>query len=164
MNTKDRFKVWRTIKLGGKGLKTADNYRAALERADCKVSALANNLLGQPAFTVATKETEASLVVLSNEELGYPDGARYEDVCKRGVELGYDLCEPEDGPALRLSYLDQQEGEWLIVAMEPITDSGGNLDVFSVKHDGNGLLLYGPSGHPDYFWHGNHRFVFRLRK
>ena len=155
---------FRTIKVGVKKLRNADDYREALAGAGCEISDWASDIMGKPGFKVADQEADVDFIVLSNAELGYKDGARYEDTCKRGVELGYDLCEPEDGPALRLSYLDQSKGEWLTMAMKPITGSGGGLGVFDVGHGGEGLVLYANDGRPDSFWGGDYRFVFRLRK
>ena len=154
--------VWKTIKLGT--IKNADEFRKALKKAGSRISDWANDIIGKPAFTVASSEEEIQLVNLSVEELGFKNGAKYGDICARAKELGLELCPNEVGPQLRLQYKDQPKGEWLRIAMEPITDSDGDLFIFLVVHDDGDLWLgsnYGPSG---YFWGADDRFVFRLRK
>ena len=158
----NKFEVWKTIKLGT--IKNADEFRKALKKAGFKISDWANDIIGKPAFTVASGEEEIQLVNLSVEELGFKNGAKYGDICARAKELGLELCPNEVGPQLRLQYKDQPKGEWLRIAMEPITDSDGDLDIFNVGHDGDGLWLRSNLGFSDDFWDASNRLVFRLRK
>ncbi len=157
------WKTWKTIQLGT-GLQTADDFRKAVKSAGMKIGDWANDILGKPAFTATTIETEVELVVASVAELGFKDGATRKDIYVRAQELGLDLCPPEVGPQLRLQYTDQPKGEWLVIAMEPITDSDGDLNLFSVARDGGGRWLSANDGYPGHFWHGNFRFVFLRRK
>ena len=158
----NKFEVWKTIKLGT--IKNADEFRKALKKAGFKISDWANNIIGKPAFTVASSEEEIELVNLSVEELGFKNGAKYGDICTRAKELGLELCPNEVGPQLRLQYKDQPKGEWLRIAMEPITVSLGYLLIFDVEHGGDDLWLYSRIGHSFGFCDANYRFVFRLRK
>ena len=157
-----RFKTFMTIKLGT--LKDADAIRKAIADEGGRISDWANDILGQPAFTVATEETEMELVAPTVAELGFKDGAKYSDICERAKQLGLALCPPEVGPQLRLQYKDQPKGEWLRIAMEPITDSDGYLEVFGVDHYDDVLWLDSSYGHPVSFWDGSYRFVFVGRK
>ena len=157
------FQTWKTIKLGT-GLKTADDFRNALKREGMKVDDRADDLLGQKAFTASESEKVADLVVVSLAELGFKNRAKREDIYKRAQELGLDLCPAEVGPQLRLQYKDQPKGEWLLIAMEPITDSAGDLHVFDVERGGHDLWLRSDYGFPEFFWIGNYRWVFLRRK
>ena len=157
------FKVWKTIKLGT-GLKAADGFRQALKEGGFKIGDGANDILGQPAFTAAAEETEIDLVKVSVAELGFKDGAHRKDVYKRALELGLELCPAEVGPQLRLQYKDQPNGEWLLIAMEPIADSDGDPYVFPVVHVRAGFWLHADHGHPGSFWRGCHFWVFLRRK
>ncbi len=158
------FAVWKTIKLGT-GLKTADDFRKALKQSECKIGDWGNDILGKPAFTASETETEVDLVVVSIAELGFKDGATRKDIYNKAKKLGLELCPNEVGPQLRLQYKDQPIGEWLRVAMEPISDSGGDLSLFEVGHDDSDPWLDGNHGSPDDFWSGFSRFVFvRPRK
>ncbi|MDE2021753.1 MAG: hypothetical protein KGI71_02415 [Patescibacteria group bacterium] len=152
--------VWKTIKLGT--CKSPDEYRKALKKAGRRIGDWGNDILGKT--DCAQEETEVDLVVLSVKELGFENGAQYKDICAKGVEMGLELCHAEVGPALRLAYGDQPRGEWLRIAMEAITDSDGNRDIFAVGHDIDRLWLYGNYGHPESFWNADYRFVFLRRK
>jgi len=157
------WKTWRTVKLGT-GLKIANDFRKAIKQSGMEISEWGNDLLGKSAFTVSSEEVEVELINVSVAELGFKYKATYKDICVRARELGLDLCPNEVGPQLRLQYNDQPKDEWLLVAMEAITDSNGSLRVFHVKRDDGGLCLGGGSGRSDYFWHGNDRFLFLRRK
>lgn len=160
---KPELKVWRTIKLGT-GLRTADDFRSALSRADMKLGGYANDMLGKPAFTASETEQEVDLVVASVAELGFKKGAKYSDICVRAKELGLELCPNEVGPQLRLQYTDQPMNEWLWVAMEPIVGSGGGRGVWHVERCDGGLWLYSVYFNPGDVWRHDGRFVFVRRK
>lgn len=152
--------VWKKIKLGT-GLKTAENFRDALKQNGIKIGDWASDILGKPAFKVSDTEQEVKLVIKSVAELGFAQGATYTDIKAKAKEIGLDLCPAEVGPQLRLQYLDQPKGEWLIIAMEPIAASDGNLRLFNVvAHGDDGLWLHSNYGNPDDFWHADPRFVF----
>jgi len=158
------FKVWRTIKLGT-GLKTADDFRKSLKANGMNVGDRASDILEKPDFTSAVGETEVDLVRVTVAGLGFKQGARRDQIYERARELGLELCPPEVGPQLRLQYKDQPIGEWLLIAMEPCTDSVGRLLVFHVEHDDNGLWLDGNYGGPAHFWRPENPWVFvRPRK
>lgn len=152
------FPTFKTIKLGTQ--KDAKAIRKAITNTGGRISNWADDMMSKKKFTVAKKETEVELVVASVAELGFKDGAKYSDICERAKSLGLNLCPAEVGPQLRLQYLDQPKGEWLCIAMEPITDSVGGLNVFNVEHDHDGLWLHRYGGRPYVFWFGCCRFVF----
>lgn len=159
---KTLFNVWKTIKLGN--YKNADEFRKALKKNGFKTGDWANDILDKPAFTVAGAEEEIQLVNVSVADLGFKNGATYKGICAKAKELGLELCPNEVGPQLRLQYKDQPKGEHLCIAMEPITDSVGNLYIFGVGRGDDALWLDGNYGSSVHFWLARHRFVFRLRK
>ena len=154
------WQVWKTITLGTH--KDADAIRQALKANGCRISNYGNDILGKPAFSVAHAETELDLVTVSVAQLGFKKGATRKDIYARALQLGLELCPAEVGPQLRLQHKDQPRGEWLLIGMEPITDSGGDLDVFGVFHGDDGLWLDTFYGSPDYFWRSFGRWVFVL--
>ena len=157
------FPTCKTLKLGT--FKNVDGIRKALNTCGYEISAWASDMLGKSAFAMSKTEMEVELVNISVAELGFKDGARYADICKCANELGLDLCPSEVGPQLRLQYKDQPKCDYLIVAMDAIADSSGNLRVFQVSRDGYGrYYLRSDDGKPDDFWGGTRRFVFRRRK
>jgi hypothetical protein len=133
-------KVWRRVKLGT-GVKDADGFRQSLKDNGVKISKWANDLLGKSVFSVATQEIEIDLVVVTVKELGFKNGAMLKDIYDAAKKRGFQLCPNEVGPHLRLQYKDQTKNEWLIIGMEPITDSGGVLNVFRIDCDDSGLWL-----------------------
>lgn len=158
-----QFKVWKTLKLGT-GLQTADDFRKAIKKSGCKIGDWANDILGKPAFGAADKEMEVDLVDVSVAELGFKNGATRKEIYAKAKELGLELCPPEVGPQLRLQYKDQPMNEWLLIGMEPVTDSGGHLVVFNVeRRDGDQWLDTGCDDADD-VWDGGSRWVFLLRK
>ncbi|MFA4999607.1 MAG: hypothetical protein WC519_02700 [Parcubacteria group bacterium] len=156
--TGQTFPLRHTIKLGTE--ETTDALKESLKKAGCDVSDWANDIMNQPTFTLSKSENELDLVVFSLADLGFI-GARYKNICEKAKELGLQLCPLEVGPQLRLQYADQPKGEWLIIAMEPIAVSGGDLGVFGVGRGDDGeQWLNGHYGHPGSFWRSNYRFVF----
>ena len=127
-----------------------------LEKEGIYVSGWASDILFKVKFG---KKREVELVVKSVGELGFTGLTRYEDICKKIIELGYELCPAEVGLALRLAYKDQPKYEWLWVAMEPIADADRGLRVFFVAHGGHGLFLDGDHGYPDTLDRPGSRFV-----
>lgn len=154
-------KVWKRITLGT-GIKNADGFRNAIKDGGMRISDWANDIIGKPAFNVATEKKDVDLVVVSVAELGFPEGAKLSDIYAAAKKRGLELCPNEVGPQLRLQYKDQPKGEWLLIGMEPISGSGGALYVFGVGHRDHGLWFFTDHGGPDYIWNGRNRFVFVL--
>ena len=136
-----RFPVWKTIKIGT-GLKTAEEFRQALNREEFDVNEWANYILGKPDFTIVTQKIELNLVKTTARELGFKIKVRCNQIFSRAKELGLELCPAEVGPQLRLQYKDQPNNEYpLLIAMKPIAGLDGNLEVFSVAHSVSGSWL-----------------------
>jgi len=143
-NKSEKLKVWKTIELGV--FQSTNAYLKVLHTADVKIGYHASKILKKQEFTVASQKREVKLVKLTLPELGFPNGALLEEIYARAKELGLDVCPAEVGPALRLAYKDQPNGEWLLIAMEPISDSGvggGPPDriVLEIGHVGGSLWL-----------------------
>ena len=165
------FRFLRTITLGTH--KTVSEMQSAITDAGKKISDWGNGIMDQPAFTIAQQEEKLHLVETSVAEIGFPKGTTYKTFRERavGTEVEFEgetytveLCPNEPGPQLRTEYDDQPKGEWLRVAMEAITDSGGRLTLFDVGHVGGAVWLSGRSGRGDDDWGGEDRFMFCLRK
>ncbi len=153
------FLVWKTLRLGT-GLRTAADFRSALQANGHRIGDWANDILGKRAFTTSKTDMEVDLVSATVSELGFGNGATRENIYKRALELGLKLCPSEVGPQLRLQYQDQPLSEWLLIAMEPISASDGYLKVFSVARDDDGSWLLSYYAYPDRVWNGSYRWVF----
>jgi len=150
------LKIWKTIKLGLR--KTPAEYEEALEKKGFRIGDYARQILKK--ITISQIVVELDLGVLIVAELGFKGNARYQDICRRVVEIGGELCPNEAGPALREQYPDQPYGEWDTIAMEPLIVSVGALDVFHVARDSDGRWLGAYYGDPDDLFFPGHRVVF----
>ncbi|HPD73971.1 MAG TPA: hypothetical protein PLX95_01620 [bacterium] len=138
--------------------KDVKSLRKALEESGAQIGDYASDILNKTKLSKSRQFLD--LVALTVEELGFPKGARLEDIYTTAKDQGLDLCPAEVGPQLRLQYFDQPTKEWLVIAMEPIKDSDGDLDLFSVKHYDDDRWLGASYGGPDRFWRAHARFVF----
>lgn len=154
------FAVWKRVVLGI--CKTPDEYRTALKKAGRRIGDWGDDILGR--ISCSQEEIDLDLVAMSVADLGFRGGARYEGLCAKAVELGLELCPAEVGPALRLQYGDQPKGQWLLIAMEAITDRDGGRSIFSVGHDDGDLRLGANGGPPGGVWNADSRLVFVRRK
>jgi hypothetical protein len=159
MATTSPFRVWKTITLGT-GHKTADDFRAALNAANCGIAACTDYILESAAFQSANQETEIDLVVTSIAGLGFQRPATYEEICARAHKLDLELCPAEVGPQLRLQHQDQPSIHWLYIAMEPIVHTSARLVIFSVDCSFGGHYLGTRYITPHSNWFYNGHFVF----
>jgi hypothetical protein len=107
-----------------------------------------------------TKE-KYDLVRFTVEQLGFSRGATTTEIFNKAKEKLLELCPAEVGPHLRLQYNGR---EWMLIAMEQITDRCGDPNVFDLGEDGDQLSLDGYNAKPDDEWSSGNEFVFRFRK
>jgi hypothetical protein len=151
--------VWRSIVVG--------NYRTAIALRDALVSQriaigdLAREMLRLPTFTLMPTRADVDLSVMTASQLVRRSGsATFAEVHAHAIELGLELCAPEVGPQLRLQYLDQRRGEFLLIGMAPLPTADGSDACFVVGNGGAGLILVGRSAGPDATIASRSRFVF----
>ena len=144
----------------GTGL-NADGFRMALRRKGFRISDRANEMLGNLAFTVASEGTEVDLIDISVGELGCTGGARYKEICLRGLERGFRLCPAEVAPQTCLQIGQSINGP-LRFAMEAIADSNGDPGIFMIDRDGHDLWLGHDRGGDNDFHFPGRRFAFEL--
>lgn len=126
-----------------------------------EVSGYSYSMIDNEDFVVGTPET-VSLVHLSVEGLGFPQGATTQQIFDRAQELGLELVPSETGPRLRLAYSNQPNGEYLYMGMKQIAASDGHPHVFEVDRSEDGeTWLLDDWARPDDGWDADHRFVFR---
>ena len=152
------FSTWKQVTVGNLG--NAETARKQLEAAGIKIGDWGNDILGRATF----EETKMSLdlVRVSVKELGLETSATTAEIYAAAQRHGLSLCPAEVAPQLWLQYPDLlPRGEWSLVAMEAIVDSGGNRDVFHLVHIVDGRWLVANLGHPDYRWNAyDRRWVF----
>ncbi|MGY8634845.1 hypothetical protein RAD15_20435 [Bradyrhizobium sp. 14AA] len=151
--------TWKTIAIGS----FADpiKLRNELHGMGCNVGGQAAEILARPAFTVSSRKTDVELVVVSPAQLGFTsDTVTLADVYARARQFGLELVAAEVGAQLRIQYLDQPMGEFLIIGMEPIKTWGGEPVILNVANGGAGLILIGQDGRAEADIPATSRFVF----
>ncbi len=149
-----------TVKLGVH--KTLENCRESLEVNSMKVKPSAEKVLKKTPLSQTPTDIEP--IEVSVGELDFKKETRFDIICTRIVEQGFDLCPAETAIVLRESYKDQPKGEQLIIAMEGITVVDGYPNLFCIAHDEDGLWLRTRYGGPDYPFNPGERFVVARRK
>jgi hypothetical protein len=143
--------------------KTPEQYSRELIDAGNQMSTYVGQMLNkiEPLQTLEP----INLVSFTVGQLGFPNGATLQDIYTKAESLGLELCPPQVGTELRLQYTDQPNGEYLTIAMNPITDAGGNPRLFYVgQDDSKSWLSYNDGGRLSREWGSDRRFVFRSRK
>lgn len=142
--------TFKTIVLGGEKPDLTGIY----------ISSYAQELLDK--VTYQKEKEKIELVIKTPKELGcteeYPTTSQ---IFEKAKEQGLELCPAEVGPRLRKEYAGT---DWLILAMEPVTDRDGRPSVFYLGEDGGELELDADGAHADDEWLSGCRFVFRHRK
>ena len=154
-----KLPIFKTITLGVYGSVKA--YREALTKAGFQIGAWANDILNKT--QVSQSQVQLDLVVLSVAELRFSKAVRYDAICAKAKDFGFELCPPEMGLALRLAYPDQPYGEWLRIAMNPIVYPvypGSVPQLFVVGHGNDGRILLKDFGNTGTLWPLGCRFVF----
>jgi hypothetical protein len=151
--------VWKRIAVGT--FRDLAALRGAMSALGCGVGNSADEIIGRPTFTLSGKKTEVELVAVSPAELGFTgETATLRNVYARAQLLGLLLAPAEVAPQLRLQYLDQPIGEFLIMAMEPIRTWAGEPVILTVANGGAGLILIGQDGQEGLDLPVGSRFVF----
>jgi hypothetical protein len=148
--------AWKSVKLGA--LASADAYRKALASGAAPKLSWIEEIVGNPAFSCASSETELELVAPTVEELGFPDGGLDSKVRAKAIALGLKPCPVEALAALQLSARDT--GERVIIATDAIHGASGDLVGFDVTFGQAGLRLNGDCGPVDRLREPNVRVAF----
>lgn len=158
------WSVWKALAVGGYSKEQL--FKMMLTKEGFKVSDWARDIMEKSAFRTSAGPHDVAFVRATVRDLGFTRMPTTIELFDRSrlAGLGLDLCQPEDAPYIRLAYADQLRGEWLWVAMEPITDSAGDPDVFRVGHRGSGRWLDADYARPEVRWHLERKVILRLRK
>ncbi|UWU75401.1 hypothetical protein N2603_36015 [Bradyrhizobium huanghuaihaiense] len=140
--------MWKRITVGTFADLAA--LRRAMSALGCGVGSSADEIVGRPSFILSEKKTEVELVVVSPAELGFEGKtATLGNIYARAQLLGLQLAPAKVAPQLRLQYLDQPIGEFLIMAMEPIRTWAGEPIILTVANGGASLILIVQDGSDD---------------
>lgn len=130
--------------------KTPEQYTKELVDAGNQMSTYTGQMLNK-IEPLQTPEP-INLVSFSLKQLGFPSSATLQEIYDKAQSLGLELCPPQVGPELRLNYTDQPSGEYLVIAMNPITGAGGNPRLFRVYQNDSVSWLDNGYGKLDNRW------------
>jgi hypothetical protein len=125
----------------------------------------AQKLLNHPEFKISPEKKELKLIKLTVADLGFSDGAEYQEILARAEELGLKIAPAEVGPLLRIKYQeimghDQPKREYIYVPTN-IRGSDGISQYFNVRRDGYGKRdLYCSWYYPDDHFSSDYSFLF----
>ena len=158
------FPVYLEIETGGR---SKEKLLTALKADGCEASTWAQDIMGKPAWKPGKKQT-VKFARVKVSDLGFTNPKKLpttREIWERIQELGHSLCEPGDGPAIRLALKDQPRGDYFWTAMEQISGSDGRPRVFIVECGGVGARwLRAYWVYPGDEWDLDNEIVFRLRK
>lgn len=140
-------------------INTPEKAEKELRNKNMYLTDWGKDILYKTEFSKESKTYE--LVRFTVSQLGFPDGATIDKIYKRAEELGLELCPAETGLHLRLQ---DQTGDWILIAMKQIIDRDGYPSVFDLDRDGAELGLSASGAEPSDRWSEDCRFVFRLPK
>ena len=118
------IKPWRSIEFGN-NLRTPTALLKALDSNYYEIDyELKCMIRAKNYFWGEVRQSVVDFAKISVADLGFQDGATYEQVCGRGREIGLGLCLPQFVLQLRLQCPDQQENSVIYIAMNAILWSG----------------------------------------
>jgi len=150
--------VWKTIKLGFAPKTTHDMLRA-LEIQKIRFDGFVYRVLKENVFTSIARPTRVDLVKTTVDELGFDKSATREYIFIRAQKDGLKLGPPETAIRLRLQYIDQPYGEWIIIATKPIYCQGVSR-ILGLTRDASGLALVSLPANSNCHWISQRKLVF----
>lgn len=153
-----QFPVYLDITVGGKS-KEQLLRASALRRYF--VEEPARDLMSQPEWKPGARErvrfARARII-----DLGLKKHSSVEESWARVQELGHSLCEPCDGPAIRLALNQQEYGDYFWCLMKPISSSYHDTRAFCVGRLDGKWRLFAWYLEPGHIWSLGNSVVFRL--
>lgn len=147
--------VIRSFEVGGL---TVAELLQEFERCSISVNEQGHKLLTN--VVVPSASCRIKTIELTVGDLGFSQGTKTLDLFQRAHELGLKLCSLESAPFMRLQYLDQPEGFWIMVASElPPTDSDLPSG-FYLRRLEDGLWLRGYTADSEHVWDADDHFIF----
>ena len=132
------FPVYREIEVGGK---SKDELFTKFEVNNMVATRSDYDIMSQDAWKPGKKEI-IRFARVRVRDLGFTEKPTIADIWARIKQLGHSLCEPCDGPAIRLALKDPSERGVCLIAMKQITDSHGSPYVFGLGSFRSKCQLY----------------------
>jgi hypothetical protein len=120
-----------TLRIGG-GSKP--ELRQALHQHHVGLNKAADTLFDDPRFTTPGRWTEIQIAAVSLSDLGFMNGATYNQVIARAHDVGLAECPLDTAPHLRIAFRNQPEGS-IETAPTPHQAPPGSITVASAPLD-----------------------------
>lgn len=137
----------------------------ALRERDVQLNRAAEALFEDRRFTPLSRSRVLEIAALSVADLGFYEGATYDQLTERALASGLVACPLELGPHLRLQFLDQAEGSLgfpetrhqappgsITIVSVPLDDRDETPKGFYLRRIDGVLWLRGYWSHPDNVW------------
>lgn len=151
------MKLWKSVR----GDNNIDSILNGLANKGVIISDEAKNIILQYGATSIKGYAFNALIRLTVAELGFENGATYEQIIKRVDRFGLRFCGLKMAIQLRYDYDDQPDGERIIVMTSPtIMGLNNSLRVFRLQRAGKELVLHGVSLNPRTVLNKDHILIF----
>lgn len=160
------------------GAKDRNELLTDMENQKIWISLTAKEMIESPGFMPQTdrfggliqlfrgesKSSEVLDVVrLKVSDLGFTSSPTTDQIFAKAMECGLVLCPAEVGPQYRLQYIDQPQGDWIHIGMEPLVVPDTSSCIFRLtNYEGLGLTEHWTW--PDSRWDLDVPFLFAIRK
>ncbi len=158
------------VRVGGMG---KSDLAKALREHNVQLNSAAEALFEDDRFTTLTQTTNIEIACLSVADLGFPEGATYDQLIARALNWGLVECPIELGPHLRLQFTDQPEGSVgfpatkhrappgsITVASSPLDGLDETPKGFYLRRINGALCLRGYWSSSDNLWRTEDVLVF----
>jgi len=153
----DDTTIRRTVEVGR--LDTLD-LRQQLEAAGIGLNERAQLLFEDERYVASESPRQIETVELELRDLGLVDGGTTAEVHRAAIDGGLAICPLEVAPYLRMQWIDQAEGRWVVVS-SPLTAGGPEVPTgFYLRRVDGRLWLRGYFASSDYIWPADERVVF----
>ncbi len=151
--------IRRTVRVLGR---TRSELAEEFESLCISINALGEKLLASIDFTSIENAYRIDTVELTVHDLGLGNGGTTSELLERARSVGLVVCPLEVGPYLRLDYLTQPEGFWIIIASKPPPDHADAPNGFYLRRIDGELWLRGYMADSKHVWDPDDHFVFRV--
>lgn len=158
------WRPWKMVSVGPDHAIREAEIVEILETKGVYVSGLARDLLKQVDFRLANlANASIGIVLVSVKELHFYEPASTIEIYQRAFDLGLIEIPASAVPRLRLDYLDQPKGEWIVVGMRPIVDSVRSCpSTFHIGYNMSGKTLAAGSARPTDVWPLDQSWIFQI--
>lgn len=124
------------------------------------MNAYATQLFMNDKFLTSNLKKKAVIVEISVSELGFTEGALYNDIIRSAKNSGFSLCPLELAPIFRVKFLSQEKDRILTLASDKLESDENYPNGFYLQNYNNLYWLRGYRSTLDWIWEPNQLFAF----